>query len=77
MAGSETTSTSISFCIWELARHPEVQVRLREEVQRFPAQPTYDQVMAKMPYLDAVTRESCVFHCSLLQAMVQCSCLKF
>lgn len=58
MAGSETTSTTISFCIWELARHPEVQTRLRDEVQQFPAQPTYDQVMGKMPYLDVVTRET-------------------
>jgi cytochrome P450 len=60
MAGSETTSQSISFAIWELARNPRVQDRLREEVQKFPAQPTYEQVMAKMPYLDAVTRESYV-----------------
>jgi cytochrome P450 len=58
MAGSETTSQSISFAVWELAKNPRVQARLREDVHKFPAQPTYDQVMSKMPYLDAVTRES-------------------
>ncbi|KAJ7676332.1 cytochrome P450 [Mycena olivaceomarginata] len=62
MAGSETTSTSISFCIWELAKHPKVQEELRTEVQSFPAQPTYDQIMAKMPVLHNVVRESLRMH---------------
>ncbi|KAK7054620.1 hypothetical protein VNI00_003083 [Paramarasmius palmivorus] len=62
MAGSETTSTSISFAIWELARHPEIQEQLRKELHSFPAQPTYDQIMSKMPLLDAVVRESLRMH---------------
>ncbi|KAJ7580834.1 cytochrome P450 [Mycena floridula] len=62
MAGSETSSTSISFCIWELAKHPDVQQQLRDELHSFPAQPTYDQIMGKMPVLHSVVRESLRMH---------------
>lgn len=55
MVGHETTSCSVIFTLLELARHPEVQAKLRAEisnVQEF----TYENI-AKLEYLDAVTRE--------------------
>lgn len=58
MAGSETTGQGIGFAIWELGRNPEIQQRLREEIQSYPTEPTFDELMYKMTYLDAVTRET-------------------
>ena len=31
-AGHETTSSTISWLLWELAKHPEFQEKLREEI---------------------------------------------
>ncbi|XP_027383512.1 cytochrome P450 3A24-like isoform X2 [Bos indicus x Bos taurus] len=58
--GYETTSTSLSFIIYELATHPDVQQKLHEEIDAtFPnkAPPTYD-VLAQMEYLDMVVNET-------------------
>ncbi|XP_057604859.1 cytochrome P450 3A12-like isoform X2 [Hippopotamus amphibius kiboko] len=59
-AGYETTSSSLSFLIYELATHPDVQQKLQEEIDAtFPnkAPPTYDG-LAQMDYLDMVLNES-------------------
>ncbi|XP_034506439.1 cytochrome P450 3A12-like [Ailuropoda melanoleuca] len=59
-AGYETTSTSLSFLVYELATHPDVQQKLQEEIDAtFPnkALPTYD-ALAQMEYLDMVLNES-------------------
>lgn len=34
LAGHETTSTTLTFLLYELARNPEYQTRMREEVQQ-------------------------------------------
>ncbi|KAH0830184.1 cytochrome P450 [Lanmaoa asiatica] len=57
VAGSETTGQSLAYAIWELARHPDIQSRLREEVVSYLGSPSYDDLQTKLPYLDAVTRE--------------------
>ncbi|XP_050427221.1 probable cytochrome P450 6a14 [Adelges cooleyi] len=65
LAGFETTSTTIGYCLYELALNPDVQTRLREELQRtaeandgkFP----YDSLKA-MTYLDQVLNESLRVH---------------
>lgn len=44
--------------MWELARHPDVQQKLREEIVAFPGEPTYDDYQTRLPYLDAVARET-------------------
>ncbi|XP_036136068.1 cytochrome P450 3A12-like isoform X1 [Molossus molossus] len=59
-AGYETTSTSLSFLMYLLATHPDVQQKLQEEIDAtFPnkAPPTYNAVV-QMEYLDMVLSES-------------------
>lgn len=59
-AGYETTSTSLSFLMYILATHPDIQQKLQEEIDAtFPnkAPPTYDAV-TQMEYLDMVLNES-------------------
>jgi hypothetical protein len=46
----------------ELSRHPNVQTRLREELLAFGTDPTYDQLKASLPYLDAVIHEILRLH---------------
>ncbi|KAG1729407.1 cytochrome P450 [Suillus lakei] len=62
LAGYETTSTSLTWALIELSRHPDVQTRLREELLVFGADPTYDQLKANLPYLDAVVHEILRLH---------------
>ncbi|XP_060140803.1 cytochrome P450 3A28-like isoform X1 [Globicephala melas] len=59
-AGYETTSSCLSFVIYELATHPDVQQKLQEEVDAtFPdkAPPTYE-ALVQMEYLDMVLNET-------------------
>ncbi|THH06110.1 hypothetical protein EW146_g9715 [Bondarzewia mesenterica] len=58
VSGHETTTQTLGFTLWELARHPDCQHRLREEVEAFPGEPTYDDYQSRLPYLDAVLRET-------------------
>ncbi|XP_058425190.1 cytochrome P450 3A12-like [Diceros bicornis minor] len=60
VAGYETTSTSLSFLMYLLATHPDVQQKLQEEIDMtFPNKepPTYD-ALVQMEYLDMVLNES-------------------
>ena len=64
MAGSETTGQGVGSALYELGRNPAIQAKLRAEIMRFSQAPTFDELTSKMPYLDAVTRETCVpFFC--------------
>ncbi|RDB25147.1 hypothetical protein Hypma_007406 [Hypsizygus marmoreus] len=69
LAGHETTANSLSWMLFELARHPEIQTRLRHEIRTMeqsrqargeteftPAD--YDA----MPFLSAFLKESLRFH---------------
>ncbi|MCP6645912.1 cytochrome P450, partial [Klebsiella pneumoniae] len=59
-AGYETTSSTLSFLVYLLATHPDVQRRLQEEIDTAlpnKALPTYDIVM-EMEYLDMVVNET-------------------
>ncbi|KAG1780536.1 cytochrome P450 [Suillus placidus] len=62
LAGYETTSISLTWALIELSRHPDVQTRLREELLAFGADPTYDQLKANLPYLDAIVHEVLRLH---------------
>ncbi|XP_076779814.1 cytochrome P450 3A11 [Arvicanthis niloticus] len=59
-AGYETTSITLSFVLYSLATHPDIQKKLQEEIDRAlpnKAPPTYDIVM-EMEYLDMVLNET-------------------
>jgi cytochrome P450 len=55
MVGHETTSCSVIFTLFELARHPDVQDKLREELQALDNF-TPDNI-SSLKYLDAVCKE--------------------
>ena len=62
-AGYETTSTAISYALYEIARDPEVQQRLQEEVDCFgkDREPSLDD-LASFPYAEAVFHEGMRLH---------------
>lgn len=56
IAGFETTSTTVTYCLHELAKHPEVQRKLQDEIDEIADTPggfNYENVM-NMSYLDMV-----------------------
>uniref|UniRef100_A0A8D0P219 unspecific monooxygenase n=1 Tax=Sus scrofa TaxID=9823 RepID=A0A8D0P219_PIG len=58
-AGYETTSTPLSFLMYKLATHPDIQEKLQKEIDvTFPNKtpPTYD-ALAQMEYLDMPLNE--------------------
>lgn len=59
MVGHETTAGSLNFTLWELAKRPELQQRLREEVRSKGRDLTYDDVQ-RLELVDAVVKEGCV-----------------
>ncbi|CAE6490825.1 unnamed protein product [Rhizoctonia solani] len=61
IAGQETTAGSLGFGLHQLALNPEHQTRLREEIIQLGREPTYDDLMSGMPWLDAVTKERHVY----------------
>lgn len=64
LGGYESTSTTLTWSLIELSRHPDKQARLREELlTSFPtSDPTWDQLTNNMPYLDAVVHEILRLH---------------
>jgi cytochrome P450 len=58
-AGHDTSTSTLTFMMHELARHPEVLARLCEEQDRVlgGATPTVDQIEREMPYLEMVLDE--------------------
>jgi len=60
LAGHETTSNATSFMLWELAKHQDVQARLRREIGSVRAANGGAQLTAddldRMPYLQAVVK---------------------
>ncbi len=58
-AGHDTSTSTLTFMMHELARHPDVVARLCEEQDRVlgGAAPTVDQLEREMPYLDMVLDE--------------------
>lgn len=58
-AGHDTSTSTVTFMMHELARHPEVVEKLREEQDRVlgGAAPTPEQLEREMPYLDMVVDE--------------------
>jgi len=66
LAGFETSSTTLSFCLYELAVNPAIQTKLREEIdatlEKFGGQITYDAVQG-MKYMGQVI-DGKIIHCT-------------
>lgn len=68
-AGHETTANSLTWTLWELAKHPEIQKRLRTEIReaevaaraRGSGELTLHDIES-MPYLQAVLKEGMRIH---------------
>ena len=66
----ETTASAMSWCLLELARHPEMQTKLRTEIAetqlealQYDDDPELsDDETMEMPYLNAVIKEVLRFH---------------
>jgi cytochrome P450 len=58
-AGHDTSTSTLTFMLHELARHPEALAKLHEEQDRVlaGATPSVDQLEREMPYLDMVLDE--------------------
>lgn len=57
LAGHETSATSISWCLLELAEHPELWERLLDEVGRVERAPEGPDELAALPFCVALVRE--------------------
>lgn len=69
LAGHETTTTTLSFFLLELARNPDVQTRLRREIRGARAtihargQTEFTSAdLDAMPYMQAVLKEAMRLH---------------
>lgn len=52
----------MTWALIELALHPDKQDRLRKEILDLGGDPTYEQLMNELPYLDSVLREILRLH---------------
>ena len=57
VAGSDTTSNSLTYLIWLVITHPEVKSRLLEELETLPNN-FGDKELKELPYLDQVIQET-------------------
>jgi len=66
VTGYITTSNCLMWCLFELCKKPEVQDKLRLEVSQLPGgDPTWEQLIDGLPYLDAVLHETLRLHSPL------------
>src|SRR5690606_34922847 len=56
LAGYETTASTLSYTLFELAKNPDIQERLYQEIQAAKKEDPElsNNTLAKLPYLDAV-----------------------
>ncbi len=57
LAGYETTSVTLTYCVYLLSKHPQAQEKLLQEVDQFKGQPSYAQ-LDQFPYAAAVLNEA-------------------
>ncbi|GAV06327.1 hypothetical protein RvY_16339-2 [Ramazzottius varieornatus] len=75
LAGFETTANTLTFMTYLLSIHPEIQERLRKEIQQVigrDVQPTYD-LIAQIPYLDQCINETLRLYPPATRAERECS----
>ena len=56
-AGHDTSANMISWSLYILVLHQDIQDKLRDEARQLPDTPTYAE-LEKMPYLENFVRES-------------------
>ncbi|KAL3159252.1 hypothetical protein ABBQ32_011220 [Trebouxia sp. C0010 RCD-2024] len=57
LAGYETTSVALTYCIYFLSKHPDAQSKLLEEVDQFQGKPSYED-LGRFPYASGVLNEA-------------------
>ena len=67
LAGSDTTSISLSSIMWNLMQHPEVLRKLRQEMDEFKAEGKCSSIITfkesqSMPYMQTVIKEALRMH---------------
>ncbi|PSN34612.1 hypothetical protein C0J52_20551 [Blattella germanica] len=76
LAGFETSSTTMSFCLYELALNPDIQDKLRAEIdatlEKNGGELTYDSVM-EMEYMDKVVSETLRKHSPAQMLVRECT----
>ncbi|KAI6040776.1 cytochrome P450 [Pisolithus marmoratus] len=55
----------MTWALIELAQHPDIQTKLRQELLSFGGEPSYDQLTNNLPYLDAIVQETLRLHPSV------------
>ncbi|KAI5999038.1 cytochrome P450 [Pisolithus marmoratus] len=65
IAAYESSAVNLVWALVELARNPEVQATLREELLDCHGDPTYEQLNKGLPYLDAIAHETLRLHSSI------------
>jgi cytochrome P450 len=58
VAGHDTTATTITYALWQLGRHPDLQVRALEEVAALGGRELTAEDVAALPYIGAVVQEA-------------------
>jgi cytochrome P450 len=58
LAGHDTTSTALSYALWQLGRHPVIQQRVAAEVAELEEGPLRIHDMARLPYTVQVINEA-------------------
>lgn len=56
-AGHDTSANMLSWSLYILVLHQDIQDKLREEVSQLPDNPTYTE-LEKLPYLENFCKES-------------------
>jgi cytochrome P450 len=55
-AGHDTTATTLTYALWQLGHHPEVQARVAAEVARIPRRTLTPDDVSQLPYTVQVLR---------------------
>ena len=58
VAGSDTTANTLTYLLWLVCRHPDVQARLVAELAALPDDAFGDADLKPLPYLDQVIKET-------------------